>query len=349
MISYRDGIGYDRERKVWRVRVTRLGRVFKATARTREEAEAIRDAIRRGTPVVTAPTLSSSAVEWVERLIQIGRSPETLRYYDAKLAALVRGLGDRVLTTIDDSDIAAYVAGRRQAGASARTIREELAILARLYRAAGLPLPWRMPALRIEERYRRAPDPEEVAHLWLALGEHPAKAALALCILTGMRASEAMRAQAEWYDPGAQVLRLPGSATKTGRPRELPVVATLAALIPAAGPIVRASAVAVRQALRRASQRAGIPEWSGPGLGRHAFATWCVAYGGRVLEQVADALGHARPSLPTARYIHAVALRPLLRPMAELVERLLLDAISALAPATDGQACIRISKSSSVR
>lgn len=331
MTSYRDGIGYDRARGLWRVRVCRAGRIYKASARSKEEAERIRDLLRYGRGSIEESwTLSTAAAQWISRLLAIGRSPETIRYYDAKLAALFRGLGDRLLTSITDADISAYVRARREAGASGRTIREELAILARVYRAVRVPLPWVMPRIRIEERYRRVPQPEEVARLWLALGQHPARAALGLCLLAGLRASEAMRARAEWYDRERQVLVLPGRATKTGRSRELPVVATLAALIPDRGPIVQASELAVRDAFRRASAKAGLPEWSGPGLGRHAFATWCVAFGGRVLEQVADALGHSRPGLPTARYVHAVALQPMLRPMAELVERLLLDAIAAV-------------------
>ena len=76
-------------------------------------------------------------------------------------------------------------------------------------------------------------------------------------------------------------------------------------------------------ALERPSRDAGGPRLSGPGIGRHCFATWAVAHAGYTTEQIADALGHRRPGA-ASHYIHAAAVEPLRRPMAKAIEALLL-------------------------
>jgi len=109
-------------------------------------------------------------------------------------------------------------------------------------------------------------------------------------------------------------------------------VDTLAVLLPSSGPLVAATEAAVRSALVRASARAGTRTWSGPGLGRATFSTWAVRYGGFTQEQVADALGHRTPGSATPGYIRAQAVEPVRRPMARLVERVLLEAVAGLQP-----------------
>ena len=83
----------------------------------------------------------------------------------------------------------------------------------------------------------------------------------------------------------------------------------------------------VVSALRRASDRAGVPMVTGPGIGRHIFGSYALSYGPFTETQVADALGHSAPGV-TQRYLHALAVNPLRRPMAKVVEEVLLGALA---------------------
>lgn len=270
-------------------------------------------------------TLSRSEQDYVARLVERGSPATTHRYYEAKWSSLRSHFGDVPITLIGQKEVTDFLMARRKEGCSNRTIRAELTLLSRAYARADLDRPWRLPDLRIEENPRMAPKPAIVARLWRELSG-PAKTALALCTLTGMRASEAFRVTADDLDRENNTLRLRGR--KTNDRHVVHVCSTLLALLPTEGRLVQAEESAVRSAMVRASERAGIKQWSGPGLGRHCFATWAVEHGGYTTEQVADALGHSRPGLVTLRYIHATATKPLLKPMAELVEKVLLEAIN---------------------
>ena len=271
-------------------------------------------------------TIQKAESDYTVRLAERGSPETTLRYYTAKWAALKAYIGATVpLSHITQETISKYITMRRDGGVCNKTIKAELALLDRAYRHAEMQRDWRVPVFRIEEHPRMAPPPAVVARLWKEL-QGPYRIALGLCLLTGMRASEALRATADDVDRDRATLRMSGR--KTNDSHTVALCPTLVALIPQHGKLVAAEESAVRSAFVRASERAGIkPVWSGPGLGRHCFATYAVGYGGYYTEQVADALGHARPGIATLRYVHAQAIEPLLRPMSACVERVLLAAL----------------------
>ena len=162
--------------------------------------------------------------------------------------------------------MAARQAAKRPAGN--RTVRAELALLHRMTVRAGEALEfdlipqWRMPRFRIVERHRQVPTPAQLAAVWVRL-EGPPLVALALCTLTGMRASEAFRAQADDVNAEDATIRLRGR--KAGDELVVAMTDTLAALLPRTGRLVRANEYHVSWALERASRDAGGPRLSGPG------------------------------------------------------------------------------------
>jgi len=332
MSRYVRNIWHDGAAHVYRVRVMVRGRRYKRSFSYREDAaEWVRMLQREAAGLPTpdpAYTLAQARAAYGRRLEERGSGEETERYYASKWRALAGVLGEEALLgEIDQRRIGEYVLARRGAKrpAANRTVRAELTLLHRCYPLLGIQAAWEVPELRIETHRRAVPPPEAVARLWMAL-DGPPLVALALCLLTGMRASEAMRLQAADVDRQARTIRL--TRRKAGDELVVAVVPTLARLLPARGRLVAAGDWQVRAAIRNASRRAGVtPAWSGPGLGRHCFATWARERCGYTTEQIADALGHSRPGLATTHYLHAQAVEPLLRPMARAVERVFTRAL----------------------
>jgi integrase len=243
--------------------------------------------------------------------------------------------------TIGDAEISAYLAARRvppegkKAVHSNRTLRAELALLRRIAELAEVVPQWRRRRLTVTENPRRYVPPEELARLWTALEDgEPTQVALGLCALAGLRASEALRATAAHVDRSGATLTFAGRERKKGNPHTVALVPTLARLLPARGPLVAASPTRLTYRLRSVSTALGLPLWTGPGLGRHTFATWAHKYAGFTREQIKDALGHTKPGA-IGFYLHAEAVEALLRPMAEQVERVLLEAIANLGTAAE--------------
>lgn len=157
---------------------------------------------------------------------------------------------------------------------------------------------------------------------------------IALCLLDlGLRAQEVvqLRLSDVSWDPPSLIV----PATKTDRPRHLPLPAHVAVAIrryvQRARPTAKAcdhlflrhrsfaglpfSLSGLRQAMRHAFRRAGMPAaWTGTHRLRHSFAARLHARGAD-LKQIADLLGHQH--LDTSnRYVHVgpQSLRPLAQP-----------------------------------
>ena len=322
---------YDATARLWRCRRMVRGRVYKASFTRKEDAsEWLRKLERLGAGLEPIPQLVTLQEAWAiyrGGLAQRGTTPETLRYYGAKYAALTGILGEHaILNRVTEADVSRYLETRRDGGIGNRTLKSELTFLHRLAERAEAQPRWAVPPLKITENPRKVPTPAQWAAVWRQL-EGPAAVALGLCTLTGMRASEAFRCHASDYDAERAVIRL--SARKAGDVHVVPVVPTLAALLPAKGPLVKATEHEVSWALEAASKATKGPRLSGPGIGRHCFATWAVALCGYTEDKVGDALGHARPGA-TRRYIHAEAVEPIRRPMALAVEALVLAELGKL-------------------
>jgi len=329
---------WDAGRGVYRCRRQVNKREYRASFRRKPDAEEWERNMDRRTagldPLPRIVTLQEAWDLYKAGLREAGSPETTLRYYEVKYARLEGHLsGVAILNRLTGTDIQGYILRRRQGSRPAgnRTLRAELALLYRMTVRAGeaheceIVPAWRMPRLRVVERHRQVPEPEEMARLWHEL-RGPAQVAVGLCLFTGMRASEAMRAHTRDLSLRDKVLLL--RERKTNDEHVVPVVDTLAVLLPPSGPLVAATEAAVRSALVRASARAGTRKWSGPGLGRATFSTWAVRYGGFTQEQVADALGHRTSGTATPGYIRAQAVEPTRRPMAQLVERVLLGALA---------------------
>jgi integrase len=318
----------------WQVRKQVKGRRVAVSFTVKTDAlEYLRNLERQGAglPVLQKPvSLKQGREKYEEVLGERGSPPTTFRYYRAKFEVLERLIGAAVrLDSITQEDIGAFVKARREAGIGNRTIRAELDLLHRTSRRSGITPSWSVPYFRIPKQPRRSPPPEEVAKLWWEL-HGPAKVALGLTLLTGIRPSEAMRLDASQVNRKAKTIWI--KDRKTVEPVLVALVPTLEELLPQKGPLVAASEDAVRSALVRASKKVGIPEWSGPGLGRHAFASWSVERGGFTTAQVADALGQVTPGIATPAYIHYQAVEPVRRPMSLLVEGILLEALKNVPP-----------------
>lgn len=278
-------------------------------------------------PIRAAVTLADGWALYQAQLAERGVSDETTRYYRPKYRALLLALGPTaVLGRITQQQISAHVEARRAAGCGNRTIRAEVALLRRMTVRAEIAPLWRMPALKITEHPRAILTPDEMARLWVEVDGAP-KVALALCLLTGMRASEALRLDAGAVDRERKTISLSGR--KSGDTHVVAACGTLLDLLPARGPLVDAGEYRISWALEAASKRAGVPKQTGPGIGRHCFATWAVALCGFGYDAVAEALGHARQGA-TWHYIHAAAVEPVRRPMALAIEAQLLAALGRL-------------------
>ena len=318
---------YDKRTKRWAVEKVVAGKRHRKSFASRDDATDHIRQLERGSvglpSLVVRVSLSEAKRVYWKRLKTWGARPETYRYYTNKFEALAKVLGEKAqLHTLTQSDIAEYIRLRRQNKVSNGTIHDELAILHRATRRAGSTPQWAVPPLRVTRKMRPAPLPEEVARLWCQL-RGASKVAVALTLLTGMRAEEAFRGKAS--DLKGDILKLPNR--KEGDEHWVYVVPTLKALLPSHGKLVAGTKVGVRSALVRASKRAGVATWSGPGLGRHCFATWA-RLAGFSTQQAADGLGHSWPGVATPRYIN-IYVDPTRKAMAESAEKLLLEALAS--------------------
>ena len=162
--------------------------------------------------------------------------------------------------------------------------------------------------------------PREVGALWIEL-PLPARQAVGLCLLAGLRAEEAFRAESGWLRRRDREIWAP--IVKTGEWNRTALVDTLADILPTEGPLVTASRNTVKDMLVRASARVGLsPAYSGPGAFRHHCATWAID-AGYTEADVKLILSHATGSV-TARYIHSQSIGRK-RAILETVEKLLLE------------------------
>jgi len=313
----------------YRVRIERNGKVYKRTLRTRENAEAWLAqlearlyGLHSRSPV---PTLHEAAAEYQRTLTRLNRSPVTLEYYAAKYLAIERTLGNLPLDQITQAYVDTYVEERQAAGVSAGTVNKELAALRVLYKVAELAPAWKCARLTHNPAERLVRTPGEVGSLWVRLRPQT-RAAVALALLAGMRASEVYRADASWLRREQREIWIP--VRKRSDPMKTALLDTLEGLLPEAGPLVTATKGQIDYDLQAACVAVGLsPPYRGPGAFRHHCATWGVEYSeGRFT--VADArliLGHHQAGA-TARYVHSQQVERK-RQFLELVETIFIGAL----------------------
>lgn len=341
--GYRDGLAWDADVLAWRCRRQVRGRIHKASFRARSGAHAqvaaakvraldwlgMMDRLAAGLPVESAaPTLTEAWASYLRRLQVLERSELTATYYARMRAALEGGLGAQTpLGLIDQVDVEGYVAtrrrpgvdddGRPRRGVGPGTVTKELRALETVYRHVKVRPKWSLPPLSHHPKERQVRTPAEVARLWLEL-EPEVLPAVGLCLLAGLRASEAYAATSEWLrrEEGELLVRL----RKTGGWNRTALVGMLAEVLPGEGPLVTLGEGQVRAALARGCRRAGLsPAYAGVGAFRHHCGTWAHELG-HSREEVGLVLGHSRPGA-TGRYLHSqavVAKRRVLEAVEEL-------------------------------
>ncbi len=275
---------------------------------------------------------------WLAQLGAVrGRAEKTVTAYQRDVAGYLGFLGDHLggpvgaqkLAEVSLADLRAWMATRRDAGLTARSLARELSAVRSFHtwlaEAEGLDCPaiQLVRAPKVPPRLPRPVDPTAARALITAVEDHPepwiaARDAAALTLIwgAGLRISEALGLDRR-VAPLGESVRVIGKGNKA---RDVPVlpaardaVARYLALCPYApgpdGPLFlgargkRLDPAVLRKAMARARQGLGLPASATPHALRHAFATHLLAAGGD-LRAIQELLGHA--SLSTTQVYTAV-------------------------------------------
>jgi len=278
-LKFKNNLARDPKSKRWHVRVRVNGkRIQKGGFPSKASAQLFlehRVLTAAGVPVEgPMPTLEEACDSYIERTHLLSRSEDTVLYYEAKVPILTRGLGNPPLNRISQEDIEEYVRARKGEVAAA-TINKELKFLRTLYRHSELEPNWSLMSLSEKSKRRFVQPKEVVVRLWETLSE-PTRAAVGLCLLTGVRQKTAYSAEASWVH--GNELWVPFS--KTGESFKTYLVPTLVEILPTDGKLVTKHKVAVRSELKRKSIKLGIdPAYQGPGIFRHHCGTYMAECG----------------------------------------------------------------------
>jgi integrase/recombinase XerC len=288
-----------------------------------------------------APDIVAEIGRWLRFLGAEKRmSPKTLDAYERDARQFLGFLGDHLggapslkqLAKLTPSDVRAFMAARRGAGLSSRSLMRVLAgarSFARFLERNGKGKVGALSAVRAPKVARMLPKPlsiataKRIADTELRAGEHSEPwvvardaAVLALCYGSGLRISEALALKRK--DAGAHdALTVTGKGNKT---RMVPVLSQVTKLIadyvalcpfelPDDGPLfvgARGGPLSPRVVqLAMAGWRGalGLPDTATPHALRHSFATHLLARGGD-LRAIQELLGHA--SLSTTQIYTAV-------------------------------------------
>ncbi len=260
---------------------------------------------------------------WFDTHVQVNLKPSTQREYASVLRrVLVPFFGKRPIDAISSLLIDQFKGWRQQAGASAKTVNNDLSILSKLLRSAA---DWGF--LRSTPRITFLKEaPAETHYLTPAeaqrLLEHTSlplwRLFFFVALRTGLRAGELIGLRWEDIDLEHRVIVVRRSVVngvvgtpKTGRFRYVAVAADLHELLtrvrkpmgylfarPGDEPVHFAT---VESALQRARRKAGLPRF-GLHAFRHSFASHLVMQG-QDLYSVQRLLGHTDPKM-TQRYAH---------------------------------------------
>jgi integrase/recombinase XerC len=280
--------------------------------------------------VTARPDLRQAAEAWAEHLSAERRlSPLTLEAYRRDLAQLLAflaghlggapGLAD--ISRLALTDVRAFLAARRLAGAGARTLARQLAAFrsfARFLERRGLAATTAFRLVRTPKHARRLPralsegEARNLLETAEAMEEEPWIAARDVAVLSllygcGLRISEALSiSRAEAPVGGRDTLRILG---KGGKERIVPVLPAVARAVEAyiaacpfplapdrpvfrgarGGPL---SPRLVQKAVERLRAALGLGREATPHALRHSFATHLLGRGGD-LRAIQELLGHA--------------------------------------------------------
>ena len=274
-----------------------------------------------------SPQAQDLLAQWLTHLAGVkDRSPQTIAAYQRDVSTYLGAMalhlggpmGQQALADVTVPDLRAWMATRRGAGISSRSLARELSAVRSFYRwldqAHGLECP-ALHAIRAPKVPPRLPRPIAVLdaqRLIQASASHedPWIAARDLAALTliwgaGLRIAKALSlTQAD--APLPEVLRVTG---KGGRQREVPIVpasrnavdayVALCPYSPGPGDALFLGAKggplnprALQKSMATARQALGLPASATPHALRHSFATHLLAAGGD-LRAIQELLGHA--------------------------------------------------------
>jgi integrase len=305
------GGGRYRVRKV--VRAKQYERVFSSREAARAYLQHL-ELLSAGVPVRDGPsTLGQVITAYNARLVRLGRSPETVAYYDKIGRHLIRELGEEHPYDLAPYEVDGYVDRRLAGKAGQAAVMKELAAYKAMLRAAELPVGWRAPQLRPVHRHKRLPTDDEIARV-LDASPSRVRRALLIGLLTGIRASEILALDWKDVDLPAGTLRV--TLKKVAWENVLPLVRTLARELAGGGigPVIGLTKNQVAHTLRGI----GSP-FLGLGITRHLVVT-AVMDAGYTEGQVALLTGHVA-GVTRRHYAHSSGSLEVKRAMLEVVEK----------------------------
>lgn len=320
-LAFKNNIAFDKTMNRYHVRKQMNGRIVQRAFPTKRAAmmflEAlVTDAIAAayGLEIEEAPkTLEDVFEEYIAERQLYGRSEETIHSYRWASVGIFKHIGKSHSPVLTKATVNDYVRARQQDGASNRAITTELKLLRTVVRhvVGESALTWQLPALAVPPAAKVLPPDAEIRAVWNALaGREDIRTAIMLGVLTGMRASDVLRAGPEWRD-GA-LLAVP-MQKRHGLVNVVPLVPTLTARLDALhgahyAPCTASSIKMVLQRMTRPRKQREAPPvatvrpWHGIGHLRHICATWA-AQAGHDEEGVGMVLGHAGRSVARRHYI----------------------------------------------
>lgn len=267
---------------------------------------------------VEATTPRQTLATWSERFIasRIDVDPNTTKSYRTALKKVGERSGDRDPATITADEVAEWVADLAEKYKPG-TIQLYLIAFRLLLDFVGLDAnPARDPRVKLPKRVREEPQPpsaEQFAAILEAMGEK--YRLLFVTIEQGaLRLGEAVGLRWGDVDFAALRLRLPRSATKTGKARFVYLPEWLLQVVDATCPLEDRtperkvfqgiSEAAAYQAMLRACQVAGTGHFHPHDLRHRRITIWHQS--GVPARELAERAGHARPSMSLDVYSHVM-------------------------------------------
>lgn len=262
------------------------------------------------------PTYQETAATFAASRVDL--SPGTLRAYDYANRRVSRTIGDRdphTLTVRDMLDLVANLAVDLEAA----TVAAYMSVVKQTLDFAGVaPNPARDRRVRLPVNTADEVAPPTARQVLAILERVPSRFVLPLVVLeqTGMRVGELAKLPWGDVDVASARFRLSRSRTKTKRPRWVQVPEWLMVWVADSCPVEDrvadrrvfpdATEGVLRGAMARACVTAGVPAFSPHDLRHRRTSLW---HGqGIPARELADRIGHARPSMTLDRYSHVMDL-----------------------------------------
>lgn len=313
------------------VRIKRAAKGAKNRSEAMEMERKLRAELEtKANPSAKAPLFSDFAKDFLERYAKTNNKPSE---YDSKKDILhlhlVPWFGDTRLDAIEDEDVEAYKAAKRDLGLSPKTVNNHLAVLSKLY---GVAQEWKRVSRAPRTKPLKVPVPEtdfltfdEAKALSAHAGAYPFGDMILLALHTGLRLGELIGLRVgdvvnDRIMVRQSIVRGRRGTPKSHKPREVPLNRhARAALVPGCAGRSKGEVFILRidhrgevtevcvakdeceRELHKACGRAGLRKIGWHRL-RHSFASH-LAMRGVPLRTIQELLGHS-DIRQTMRYAH---------------------------------------------